>query len=142
MQASKTVSLGEGKDVVVHEMRVRDVRAAIDALPDEISGLSMRELIGKHLPNVLELLKPCIALPAGTTIDDLSLSEARQVGRAFMEVNPDFFALVESLIGQFGKILEQQLIKLSVAVMPSIGPLAPSSEPATSAPSTTATPSS
>jgi hypothetical protein len=139
MRASKTVSLGEGKDAIVHEMRLRDVRAAITAFPADIAGLAMRDLISAHLPDLLNLLKPCIELPDGQELDDLSLSEVRLIGQAFMEVNPDFFVLVEGVIEKFSNTLVQRLITPSEASPLSTPPPVPSSALDTAAPSTTAT---
>lgn len=98
MRLSKSVELGEGRTAVVHELRVRDVRALLTLLPDQATrGMDADALLGalqSHLPDLLRLCGDTLTLPPDTSLDDLALSEVQALGAVWWELHRDFFELL------------------------------------------------
>lgn len=96
MRLTKTVSLGAGRDAVVSELRVRDVRALLEVLPEGIDAgvetAAVPALLREHLPHLLTLASDCIQPPPGESLDDLSLSETAEITTAWWELHQVFFA--------------------------------------------------
>jgi len=85
------VELDPGRSVRVHELRVRDARAVLDALQSDLLERPAAELLREQLPQLLGLVRDTLELPAGEDLDDLSLSECQALGAAWWALHRDFF---------------------------------------------------
>lgn len=90
MRHCKTLTLSDGRDATVHELRVRDMRRIIAALPD-LKDQPLQNLLSEHLPDALDLLADGLTLPAGETLDDLTVSECEALARAWWDLHKGFF---------------------------------------------------
>jgi len=97
MRQEKIIDLGDERNVVVKELRPRDVRKFLDILPDELEKVEIRSLLTTHLPKLVGLLEgECILPPKEEKLEDLSFSELREVWNSFEEMHKDFFAPLRS----------------------------------------------
>lgn len=92
MRASTTIDIDPGRAVVLRELRVRDVRQILAVMTPEQVQRPLPDLLRERLPDLLTLLGDSLTLPAGETLDDLSLSDCETVGLAWWEMHRRFFA--------------------------------------------------
>lgn len=132
MRAARTIELDPGardpRPVTVHELRLRDVRMILSRLSGEQLKRPIKELAEENLPDLLALAAESLDLPAGTALEDLSLSECEAVGAAWWEIHQGFFARWGALVS-------------AAARLPASGAPRPSSAPRSSAPSAATPPS-
>lgn len=100
MRRHKTIELAEGQCATVYELRVRDVRHLLAILTPEQLKRPLLELVREQLPELLGLLGSSLELPAGCSLDELSLSECEQIGRAWWELHRDFFGPLLAIAAQ------------------------------------------
>lgn len=81
----------------VHELRVRDVRRILALATPEQLARPLPELVREHLPELLDLLGDTLTLPAGESVEDLSLSECEALGAAWWEMHQRFFTPLAGL---------------------------------------------
>lgn len=93
MRLSQTVALGDGRDAVVRELRVRDVRALLEVLPAELlsEGVTLEQLRA-WAPEALRWAGDALTLPGEMTVEDLSASEVLALADAWLALHQDFFA--------------------------------------------------
>lgn len=92
MRAERAIELAPGRDAVVMEARVRDMRRLLALLPDQpTDGAELTTLLRERAPDLVALLGDCLRLPEGETVDDLSVSECLSVALAWWELHADFF---------------------------------------------------
>ncbi|WP_295440951.1 hypothetical protein [uncultured Thiodictyon sp.] len=85
---------GGKRMATVRELQVRDVRLVLDrvqAITGAETELPILALVQKYLPDLHALAKGSLALPKGTTLEELSLSESRLLAEAWWELHADFF---------------------------------------------------
>lgn len=93
MRLQKVIALGDGRAVLLHELRVRDARH-IMAQAKSLEQVDVEALLGERFDEVALLLDDCIQMPMGETLDDLSSSELDLVKAGLMEINAAFLALL------------------------------------------------
>ena len=91
MRDERALALGPCRDAVILEARVSDMRRLLALLPEDLAGLDLLTLLRARLPDLLALLDHCLRLPAGESIDDLSLSECEAIAAIWWEMHRDFF---------------------------------------------------
>lgn len=92
MRHSKTIPLDDTRAATVHELRVKDIRQLIGKFSG-LSALPVQELLTDKFHEAAELLKDCVTLPKGETLDDLTGSELETIAEGFKEVNAGFLRL-------------------------------------------------
>lgn len=128
MRHERVITLAGLGDVRVREARVADLRALLDALPDAAApDWSPLVWVRTNLPMLLALLGDGIALPAGKTPADLSLSELDAIVTAWWAMHADFFGRALALLGL-------QIAPDASAPPPTSTPPSPPSAPAASPP--------
>ncbi|MBF0402097.1 MAG: hypothetical protein HQL90_15200 [Magnetococcales bacterium] len=94
MRATKTVDLGEGRTVTLHELRPKDVLKFLRSLSQDLKNTEMFILLTERLPQLLTMVEgENIVPPVGEKMEDLSLSECEQVWTAFREMHPLLFMM-------------------------------------------------
>ena len=99
MRVTKTVDLGEGRAVILHELRPKDVLRFLRSLSQDMKNTEMLTLLTERLPQLLILLEwENIVPPAGENLEDLSLSECEQVWTVFREMHPMLFMVAGEMV--------------------------------------------
>ena len=99
MRATKTVDLGEGRAVILHELRPKDVLRFLRSLSQDLKNTEMLTLLTERLPQLLTMLEwENIVPPAGENLEDLSLSECEQVWTVFREMHPMLFLVAGEMV--------------------------------------------
>jgi hypothetical protein len=99
MRITKTVDLDEGRTVILHELRPRDVLKFLRTISQDLKNTDVFTLLTERLPQLLILLEgENIIPPAGETLADLSLSECEQIWTVFREMHPMLFLLAGEML--------------------------------------------
>ena len=99
MRATKTVDLGEGRAVILHELRPKDVLKFLRSISQDLKNTEMLTLLTERLPQLLILLEwENIVPPPGENLEDLSLSECEQVWTVFREMHPMLFLVAGEMV--------------------------------------------
>ena len=102
MRLQKEIDLGDGRRILLRELRPKDVRLFLENVPEEMQNLQIRSLITEHLPKLIGLLEgECIVMPEGESFEELGFSEISLVKKAFEELHPDFFGMLRSIGEKF-----------------------------------------
>ncbi|MBV5310823.1 hypothetical protein [Chromatium okenii] len=102
MRNEKTIELDANRLVVIRELRVKDVRQILTIFTPEKAQQSIPDLVRTHLPDFISLTTDSLALPDGETIDDLTLSECEEIGRAWWDMHSRFFAPLLAVVKEQG----------------------------------------
>ena len=99
MRVTKTVDLGAGRTVILHELRPKDVLKFLRSISQDLKNTEMLTLLTERLPDMLILLEwENIVPPAGENLEDLSFSECEQVWTVFREMHPLLFAVAGEMV--------------------------------------------
>ncbi|MEO5355457.1 MAG: hypothetical protein H7835_19900 [Magnetococcus sp. XQGC-1] len=99
MRVTKTVDLGEGRMVILHELRPKDVLKFLRSISQDLKNTEMLTLLTERLPQLLILLEwENIVPPAGENLEDLSLSECEQIWTVFREMHPMLFLVAGEMV--------------------------------------------
>jgi hypothetical protein len=93
MRLEKTINLDENRAATIKELRVKDIRHLVSQF-STLSAVPMQDLLGERFAEANELLKDCITLPEGETLEDLTGSEIELISEAFLDVNTAFLKLI------------------------------------------------
>ena len=94
MRMTKTVDLGDGRTVILHELRPKDVLKFLRSLSQDLKNTDLLTLLTERLPQLLIMLEwENIVPPAGENLEDFSLSELEQVWTVFREMHPLLFVV-------------------------------------------------
>jgi len=95
MRLEKVIEIGN-KKVIVKELRVKDLRNLLDR-GEELANVPLKDLLkGNNYNAILHLFVCCTDLPP-EHVEELSISEIKELVQAIMEVNKDFFDLLKVL---------------------------------------------
>jgi len=99
MRVTKKIDLEEGRTVILHELRPKDVLKFLRSMPQELKDTDLITLLTERLPQLLLLLEwENIIPPAGENLEDLSLSECEQVWTVFREMHPMLFLVAGEMV--------------------------------------------
>ena len=99
MRDKKTVDLGDGRTVILHELRPKDVLKFMRSISHDLKNTEMLTLLTERLPQLLTLLEgENIVPPAGENLEDLSLSECEQVWTVFRKMHPMLFLVTGEMV--------------------------------------------
>ncbi|WP_130472618.1 hypothetical protein [Candidatus Magnetaquicoccus inordinatus] len=99
MRITKSVDLGAGRTVILHELRPKDVLKFLRSISQDLKNTDLFTLLTERLPQMLILLEgENIVPPAGETLEDLSLSECEQVWMVFREMHPLLFLMAGEML--------------------------------------------
>ena len=93
MRKNTIADLGENRHAVVLEMRMCDIRRAVERL-HSLAEVPIADLLRCHLPELLALAADSLKLPPETTVDDLSVSEIMSIKDAWWGMHRDFLTPV------------------------------------------------
>lgn len=97
---TKTVDIGKGK-VIINELTVGQVRSLVaDLTKPETLNQPMGQLIKTKLHDLAELVEQGLQLPPDVQLDDLSLSEVKEIWEQFYELHKFYLEPVKKLISQ------------------------------------------
>lgn len=105
MRIEKTLELEPSRLVVIRELRVKDVRQLLTLFHPEKAQHSIPDLVRNHLPDFISLTTDSLTLPEGETIDDLTLSECEEIGRAWWDMHSRFFAPLLAIVKEQGNAI-------------------------------------
>lgn len=87
------VDLGDGRQAIVKELRVRDARNMF-AMAELLETMSMTDILTSRFSDAVNLLDDGIQMPAGETLEDLTISEMIEVKNKWLEINSHFLDLI------------------------------------------------
>lgn len=99
MRNTKVIPLGDNREVIIRELRPKDVRMLLQSMMDNLEAVTMRDMVTAKFPEVCRNLEDCVFPPSGETLEDLSFSEIEVVIEGFKEVNQSFFNLLGPING-------------------------------------------
>ncbi len=95
MRKEKLIDVGE-KKVIVKELRVKDIRNLFEN-SEKLKEVALKDLLkGENYNQICHLFSCCTDLKP-EEIEELSVSEIKEIAKAIMEINSDFFDLLKVL---------------------------------------------
>lgn len=120
MRLTEVVDLGEGRTVVINELKVKTARNIMASMK-LLEEIELKTLLTEQFDKVMALLDDCVKFPDGESLDDLTFSEIGLVKDGFIKVNQAFLDLAGigvDLLKILSPSLTEPVADLSAEAMP------------------------